>query len=77
MKKGGSSLAIVFGGKPMGKSKGKPMGKPAEDEDEDYEDDEMPPAFEQHAAEAFPELEDDPKRLMALWKAVRACMGAE
>ncbi len=74
MKAKGPALAIVFG-------KGKPSKGGREDmEDDEYEDDEYSDdgleEFEQQIIEAFPELEDDPKRIDAFWKAIKACVKA-
>jgi hypothetical protein len=68
-KKKGVDLAIIFGGK--GKGGEKP---PMRDSDEhDDEHDELPPGFEAAATEAFPELDGDTERLMALKRAIAAC----
>lgn len=34
----------------------------------------VPPEFEARAAEAFPDLQDDPARMSAFWKAIQACV---
>jgi hypothetical protein len=56
----------------MGPAKG------ARDEDGDIPDDEtgegVPPAFEEAAGRAFPELAESPDRMLALFEAMRAVL---
>lgn len=55
-------LALVFGdGKPGAGARG---------------DTEPPPDFEDAAVRAFPELDGKPKRIRALYEAIRACESA-
>ena len=70
MKKGDAiDAAVVFGKGKAGALK-PPMSEMAEEE---YE---IPADFEDEAIRFMPELEGDSARMMAFWKAVKACMGA-
>lgn len=82
-KKPAVDLAVVFGGAPK---KGKPMmgggdemaSSPENDKPEE-DSDEVPPEFEAGISEARlnePGLAEDPERMQALWRAVKACMGS-
>lgn len=71
-KEGGTALALIFGKKKGGMS----MGKEHDMDSEDSEDYDIPPDFEDEAIKFMPELEGDSERMMAFWKAVRACMEA-
>ena len=66
----GEGLALIFGGP---KKAGKKGSEPPEESESDEAYD-IPPDFEDEVIKAFPELEGRPKRVMALWKAVKACM---
>lgn len=69
-KEGGSALAIVFG-----KKKGGMENPPAPDMEADEGDYSIPPDFEDEAIKFMPELEGDPARMEAFWRAVKACVG--
>jgi hypothetical protein len=70
-KEGGSALALIFG---KGKKGG--MAEPEADPEMDSaEDHDIPPDFEDEAIRFMPELEGDPARMDAFWKAVKACVG--
>jgi len=75
--KKGIDLAIVFG-KPKGKGS-KPDTEPDGDEAEppmsmsDHDGDELPPGFEDAAAEAFPEMAGDTERMGALKRLIHLC----
>lgn len=56
-------LAIVFG-----------KAKNRADNDTEQEETESNEAFTDYAVQAFPELEDEPERLRAFKRAIRACM---
>ena len=63
-------LAILLG---IGKGgKGKMGMGSGEESDEDESEGELDPDFEEAAIEAFPELEGEQKRLLALQEAIRA-----
>lgn len=49
------------------------MDEPAYGDDEGGGE-ELPPDFEASAGEAFPELQGDSDRMMALWRAIKACV---
>ncbi|MEI9950805.1 MAG: hypothetical protein WDO74_17950 [Pseudomonadota bacterium] len=77
-KKKAVDLAIIFGGKP-GKGASKPPLRGSDDhEDESAEEDhdDLPPGFEAAAIEAFPDLDGDHDRLLALKRAISACTGS-
>lgn len=67
---------LIFG---KGPSKGGPAsGQSDADDTGDTEESEpdVPADFEDYAAQALPELEGEPERMHALWKAMQACMKA-
>ena len=78
-----AALLIAFGKKSkargsgggMGMSSG--MGDGAEEDESDDEDESesLPEDFEDYAITAFPELEGEPERLQALYRAMKACAG--
>lgn len=82
------NLALVFGGGDKAAPEGGPSSDADEDlgldsldelagglagEAEAEEAEAMPPDFSVHASEAFPELADDPARLEALYRTIKAC----
>lgn len=71
-KKGAVDLALV-----LGAPKGKPGAEPESDPmAEEESSDELDPAFESAAVEAFPELAEDPARLAAVKRMIEACKGS-
>lgn len=65
------ALAVVFGGKAKGGS------MPPEADAEPEDDGEIAEDFEAYAVEAFPDMEGSPDRMMALKRAIRACVKAD
>lgn len=74
MKKGGMFAALVIGKKKPKMGDAMDDSEPDMDSESDEDYSELPPDFEDEAIKAFPELDGESARLMALWKAVRACM---
>lgn len=73
--KGGPSIALVFGAGPKRKH-GYESDSDESEESEDMSSMDAGPTddFEDYADKAFPGIADDPARLKALWKAIKACV---
>lgn len=66
--------ALVLGKKKPMMGKGMDDMEPDMDSESDEDYGELPPDFEDEAVKFMPELEGDSERMMAFWKAVKACV---